>query len=241
MAIVEAAKAAGVFLAVHENFRFQTPMRRVRTLIASGTIGEPSWARISFRTGYDVYRTQPYFYDEERLVILDVGIHVLDLARFFLGEVRARLLRDAAAQSGIAGGGHRDNAAPARDRRGLAWSSAPTRRSKLPDTVPETLLEIEGPRGAIVMHPGFRMAVTSDGVTSERHVGSELLAWTAEPWHTAQESVLNTCAHILERFRRGEEAETSGPDNLRTFALVEAAYEAAASGRAVRPSTAALG
>ena len=31
--------------------------------------------------------TQPYFYDEERLAIADVGIHMLDLARFFMGEV----------------------------------------------------------------------------------------------------------------------------------------------------------
>src|SRR5205809_303326 len=75
------------WLAVHENFRFATSMRRVKQVIASGTIGEPSWARIAFRTGYDVYKGQPYFYDEKRLAILDVGIHVLDLARVFLGEV----------------------------------------------------------------------------------------------------------------------------------------------------------
>ena len=86
-AIVEAAEKAGVWLAVHENFRFQAPMRRVRQAIDSGAIGKPSWARISFRTGFDVYATQPYFLTEERLAIADVGIHVLDLARFFLGEV----------------------------------------------------------------------------------------------------------------------------------------------------------
>ena len=87
VAIVDFAKARGAWLAVHENFRFATAMRRVKQVIESGTIGEPSWARISFRTGFDVYKGQPYFYDEERLAILDVGIHVLDLARVFLGEV----------------------------------------------------------------------------------------------------------------------------------------------------------
>lgn len=30
-------------------------MRRVRRLIEEGAIGEPSWARIAFRTGFDVY------------------------------------------------------------------------------------------------------------------------------------------------------------------------------------------
>src|SRR5262249_24484986 len=84
VAMVHTAAEAGVFLAVHENFRFQTPMLRVREALASGAIGKPSWARIAFRTGFDVYRTQPYFYGEERLAILDVGIHVLDLAPLFL-------------------------------------------------------------------------------------------------------------------------------------------------------------
>ncbi len=86
-AIVEAARRAGVWLAVHENFRFQAPLRAVRKVIDSGAIGEPSLARIPFRTGFDVYKARPYFLDEERLVIADVGVHLLDLSRFLLGDV----------------------------------------------------------------------------------------------------------------------------------------------------------
>jgi predicted dehydrogenase len=44
----------------------------------------------------------------------------------------------------------------------------------------------------------------------------------------AQESVLATCRHMLERFRAGRPAETSAADNLKTLALAEAAYESAA-------------
>ena len=36
----------------------------------------------------DIYRNQPYFHAEKRFIILDVGVHVLDLARVFLGEVK---------------------------------------------------------------------------------------------------------------------------------------------------------
>ena len=73
---------------MHENFRFQTPLMKVKEVLDSpASIGEPSWARISFRTGYDIYKGQPYFYGEERFVILDLGVHVVDLARYFLGEV----------------------------------------------------------------------------------------------------------------------------------------------------------
>jgi hypothetical protein len=36
-------------------------------------------------------------------------------------------------------------------------------------------------------------------------------------------------------FRAGRDAETSGVDNLKTFALVEAAYESAVSYASVKP------
>ena len=62
-------------------------MLRLRETLDSGVIGRATWGRIAFRTGFDVYKTQPYFHRETRFAILDTGVHVLDLARFFLGEV----------------------------------------------------------------------------------------------------------------------------------------------------------
>src|SRR6185295_3891775 len=145
----EAAANAGVFLAVHENFRFQTPMRRVRDVLASDAIGAPSWARIAFRTGFDLYRTQPYFYTEERLAILDVGIHVLDLTRVFLGEVervscetQRRNPKVRAEDTATMMLRHASGA--------ISIVECTYESRKQPDVFPETLLEIEGDRGAIV-------------------------------------------------------------------------------------------
>ena len=232
--IVETAAAAAVPMAVHENFRFQAPMRRVREVLASGEIETPSWARIAFRTGYDVYRTQPYFYDEERLAILDVGIHVLDLARVFLGEVERVSCETQRRNPRVRA---EDTATMLLRHEGGAVSVVEcTYESRaLPDPFPQTLLTIEGPAGSVRLHEDFRMVVTSSGDAREEHVGSPLLAWTSEPWHVAQESVLLTQRHIVDALRAGREPETTGEDNLRTFALVEAAYEAAATGRAVAP------
>ena len=108
-----------MFLAVHENFRFQTPLMKVAEAVRSGVIGTPSWARISFRTGYDLYKTQPYFYDEERFIILDLGVHTLDIARVMMGEVERVYCRDAdAGIPKVEGRGHRDGAhAPCLGRR----------------------------------------------------------------------------------------------------------------------------
>jgi len=236
VAIVETARRHGVFLAVHENFRFQTPMRRVAAVIASGVIGEPSWARLSFRTGFDVYRTQPYFYDEERLAILDVGIHVLDLARVFLGEVERVSCETQRRNPKVRA---EDTATMLlRHVSGAVSVVECTYESRrMPDPFPETLIEIEGSAGSIVVSPGERMSVTSQGVTRDEAIGSPLLSWTSRPWHVSQESVLHANAHMLDSLKAGRPAVTSGEDNLKTYALVDAAYEAAATGRSVRPET----
>jgi len=234
VAMTEAAKRAGVFLAVHENFRFQAPLRKVREVLDSGEVGEPTWARITIRTGYDLYKTQPYFYDEERFIILDLGVHTLDIARFYLGEVehvfcetQRRNPKVKAEDTATVMLRHKSGAVSVVD---FSYESR-----KLPDPFPETLLEIETPVGAIVVDAGLTMRVTSRGKLREENVGSPLLPWTSQPWHTAQESVLRTCRSILASFKAGKPAETSAEDNLRTFALAEACYESAATGRAVKP------
>jgi predicted dehydrogenase len=83
--ILAAAEAAGIRIMVHENFRFQTPLIELRQAMAA--IGDPFFAHIAWRTGYDVVAGQPYLAEVERFIILDLGIHVLDVARFLLGDV----------------------------------------------------------------------------------------------------------------------------------------------------------
>ena len=234
VAIVETAKKHGSWLAVHENFRFATSMRRVKQVIASGTIGEPSWARIAFRTGYDVYKGQPYFYDEKRLAILDVGIHVLDLARVFLGEVERVYCETQRRNPKVRA---EDTATMILRHSSGAVSivECTYEARRIPDAFPETLLEIEGPLGSIVVNRGEKMVVTTQGLFFEEHIGTPLLSWTTRPWHVSQEAARNTNQHMLEALRAGRPAETSGEDNLKTYALVEAAYESAETHASVRP------
>lgn len=237
---VKAARAAGVPLAVHENFRYQTPVRLLRETLDSGAIGAATWGRIAFRTGFDVYRTQPYFHHERRLAILDTGVHVLDLARFLMGEVRHVSCETQRRNAKNAG---EDTATMLLRHVSGAVSVVETtyEARQVPDPFPQTLVTLEGGKGSIKLHEDFRMAVTSGGELAERTVGSPLLPWTAEPWHIAQESVLLTQRAIIAAWRAGRDAETSGADNLKTFAVAEAAYTAAETGRATPPAAADLG
>jgi len=234
VAIVETARSAGIWLAVHENFRFGTTMRRIKAILDAGEIGAISWARLSFRTGFDIYENQPYLAKEPRLCILDSGIHVLDLARFFLGEVDRISCETQKRNPAIVG---EDTASMMlRHKSGVvSLVEATYEAQRLPDVFPETLLEIEGSAGSVILLPGQRVVVTSHGKSYEKDIGSPLLPWTAAPWHVSQEAVLHANSHFLQRFLEGLPADTSGEDNLRTFALVEAAYLAAETHNSVRP------
>jgi predicted dehydrogenase len=235
IAMVGECRAAGVPLMVHENFRFQVPLRRIRDVLDTGVIGKPLWSRISFRTGYDVKSGQPYLFDEERFIVLDLGVHVLDIARFYLGEVDMVFARLQRVDPRVKGEdmatimlGHRSGATSIVD---FTYESR-----KQPDVFPQTLVTIEGTAGAIELRPDFQLAVTAHGRLTVETATSPLRSWTSQPWHVAQDSVFRTQAHWLECLRQGREPETSGADNLKTYALADAAYESAATGQVARPA-----
>jgi D-apiose dehydrogenase len=232
--VVETARRAGVRLAIHENFRYQSPMRKLKDLLDSGAIGQSSWARIAFRTGYDIYAVQPYLHQAKRFAILDVGIHTLDLARFFLGEVdRVSCETQRRNPENV---GEDTATIMMRHRSGAVSVVECTMEARIdPDPFPETLVTIEGDRGAASIGPGLLGRVTSEGRSRDVDFGSPLLNWTSQPWHTVQESVLRTEEAIVRAWRAGKDPETTGDDNLKTYALVEAAYAAAREGRAVVP------
>ena len=79
LTIIEICAAAGVPFMVHENTRFLNPVRKVREDIASGALGDITWGRVAFRTGHDIYDKQPYLAQEDNFVILDLGVHMLDV------------------------------------------------------------------------------------------------------------------------------------------------------------------
>lgn len=228
-AMTDAAAEAKTFLAVHENFRFQPPLLKVKELIDTGAIGRPSWARIAFRTGWDIYAGQPYLRTEDRFVLLDLGVHVLDVARFYLGEgdrITAELQRRNPTVRG------EDTATMLVHHKTGAVSvvECTYESRRLPDPFPEMQLEIEGERGAIVLKPSYKIELTSGRTHTEIDVDVPLLPWAERPWHVVQRSVLNTCRHMAAALRGGRPAATSAADNLRTFMLVEAAYAAARRG-----------
>jgi predicted dehydrogenase len=231
-AMVKVCADAGLPLMVHENFRWQTPIQAVMKVLEAGTIGEPFWGRFSFRSGYDVFSGQPYLAEGERFIIEDLGIHTLDIARYILGDVAALSARTKRVNPKIKG---EDVATILLDHESGATSIVDVSyASKLStEPFPETLIEIDGTEGSIRLSQGYHLEVTGKNGTEVSDVSPTLLSWASRPWHNIQESVYAIQQHWAERLAAGGETSTSGADNLKTFALVEAAYDSAASGQTV--------
>ncbi len=230
-AMVKAAEVAGKTLMVHENFRWQSPVQAVLDVVNSGEIGEPFFCRVSFRSGYDVFTGQPYLAEGKRFIIEDLGIHILDIARALVGDVDRVSATTRRINPNIKG---EDVATILLSHTGGATSvvdcSYATQR--IPETFPQSLLEIDGSLGTVRLDAGYQLSVHTKTDTS-RDVSPTLLPWAEKPWHNIQESVLSIQQHFVECIEKGVEPQTSGSDNLKTLALVEAAYESAERGTTV--------
>ena len=159
----------------------------------------------------------------------------LDLARVFLGEVETVQCQTQSVRPGLRG---EDMATVLlRHANGATSVVDCSYASKLwPDPFPQTLVTVEGTLGSLALQQDFKLSVLSDCRERTEDVSTPLLAWTAQPWHVAQESVLNAQRHWIDCLRRGVEPDVSGADNLKTYALVEAAYESAICKAAVEPA-----
>ncbi len=217
---------AGVPLMVHENFRWQTPILALRSALEERVIGQAFWGRVSFRSAYDVYSGQPYLATDERFIIQDLGIHILDIARCLFGDVAQLSATTRRVNPKIAGedvatilSTHRNGITSVVD------CSYATQLAQ--DPFPQTLVEIDGAEGTLRLLPGYRLQIHNQSGTTTIDCQPPLLPWAEYPWHNIQGSVFNIQQHWVECLRQGHEPATSGRDNLQTLALVEAAYQSA--------------
>lgn len=97
-AVVEAARAADRLLGVDFSYRFTDAFSVARDVVRSGEIGDVFAAELVFHNAYGP--DKPWFYDYGLAgggCVMDLGIHLIDLAFWFLGfpgveSVSSRLL-----------------------------------------------------------------------------------------------------------------------------------------------------
>lgn len=231
-AMVAACKVRGVMLAVHENFRWQRPIREVKALLEAGAIGEPRWLRLSFRHGYDIYANQPYLADVRDLALTDIGLHLFDMVRHLMGDA-TRLSCEVQKRNPHVAGFDAFQAL-IRHGSGAVSSVECSFHSVLsPDPFPQSLLQIEGDAGSITVDAGFRLRLhRADGV-EERGVEPPCPAWGEKPWHLIQDSVAAFQGQLPAALSGGAAMEPSGAHNIGTLAMVLAAIRSADIGETV--------
>jgi predicted dehydrogenase len=239
LAMIRSCDEAGTRLMIHENWRFRPWNRALRAALDAGTIGRPIRLRLAHRDTRalrpDGFRDQPYFATMPRLLLFEMGCHLVDTARFLMGEIRS-----VSACLGQFGAGHRGEDVATLSVRfeggslgllDLSWC-APADVARPEWALNETV--VEGTEGTLRLQ-------TDGSIQLVRPTGETERIPVALP--SDDQVYINgyvaTQAHFIDGLRRNVEHETRGADHLKTMDVVWAAYQSAEQGRVIDPATAA--
>ncbi|HEY3130608.1 MAG TPA: Gfo/Idh/MocA family oxidoreductase [Acidobacteriota bacterium] len=233
--IVQTCEAAGIKLAVNQNMRYDQSVRAGKALLEQKNLGEPVLATIEMR---GIPHFQPWQQELEWVTLRIMSIHHMDTFRYWFGNperIYCSIRPDPRIQFP-----HRDGICAyileyENELRCVSvddtWTG-PAREGCPPDIY--IRWRIEGSDGLAIGEIGWcqnpyttpstiRFATRGDS-------GFQQPRWT-ESWFP--DAFAGTMAQLLIALESDTEPSISGKDNLKTMALVEAAYVSADERRAV--------
>ena len=235
-AMLTASSQAGVPLFIHENWRWQTPIRQLKRALAAGLIGQPFRASINMMSGFPVFANQPFLKQLEQFILTDLGSHILDVARFLFGEARSLYCQTQRVHANIKGEDvatvmlQMQSGATVLCR--LAYAGTALER----DRFPETYVFVEGDQGSLELGPDYWLRVTTpDGTVSKRYPPPRY-AWADPAYDVVHASIVPCNANLLAALCGEGAAETTAEDNLQTVRLVFTAYDSARAGQVIHLS-----
>jgi Predicted dehydrogenases and related proteins len=231
---------SGATLLVHENWRWQRPLRAAGELLRDGAVGTPFRARLTFACSFPVFDNQPFLATLDRFILTDIGSHVLDTARFLFGEASSLYATTARVNPAIRG----EDVATVMMTMGDAATTVTCEMSYASRTeherFPQTYLFVEGDGGSLEVGPDYLLRLTTRSrgtwdapVTEVRRVPPPRYTWADPAYDLVMSSMVPCQADLLKHLRGDGTAETIAADNLRTVRLVFAAYDSAQSGKVV--------
>jgi D-apiose dehydrogenase len=228
--MVTVCREAGVPLYIHENWRWQTPLRAVKRILEEGSIGKPFRARIDMISGFPVFVNQPFLKELEQFILTDLGSHTLDTARFLFGEADSLYCQTRRVHSDIRGedvatvmmemGGHQTTVVV-----NMAYAENYVER----EAFPQTFAFIEGERGSLELGPDYWVRLTTQEGTLLHRYAPPRYSWADPAYEVVHSSIVPCNANLLQALKGQGQAETSGEDNLKTVRLVFASYDSAAA------------
>lgn len=244
-AMIAACRDNNVLLMVDQTKRYQNRHRTLKRLLDAGYVGEPVLVRAAYLQDitYAWQHMEPQrlaTYWKHDGVISGIGIHVLDMLRWLVGEVAE--VQAVASTSDLI-----DPARKTEDSGivllrfangciGEATSSYVLKDPRLGSSWDVMPIEIYGRNGAIQMDWNDTITVTSRSIAGEAGAGTFQL-------HTAPavgaprlpaEGMAGAIDHLVECLTTGAQPLTHGEDARASLELVEAAYRSIREGRAIR-------
>ena len=231
--MVSLCKSAGAGLYIHENYRWQAPVRRFKQIVDSGIIGKPFKARVSFLSGFPVFDNQPFLMELDHFILTDMGSHVLDVVRFLFGECDSLWCQTRAVNKKIKGEDlavilmEMSNGMPVYTE--MSYASIVEH-----DTFSTLNILVEGEKGSVFLGPEFEIKTTTREGTKSEIVKFPSYSWADPDYIVNHESGIHVNKNILEAIQKKGKAENSGDDNLETVRLIWAAYNSAATGEKIK-------
>lgn len=230
--MVAVCRAGNVPLSVHENWRWQTPIRELKKVLDSGVIGRVFRARLDYCNSFPVFDNQPFLKTVEQFILADMGSHIFDVARFLFGEAARLYAQTHQIHPGIMG----EDAASVmmRMQSGATVAVNLSYASRIEhDRFPETFVTIEGEEGSVELAPVCWIRVTTGQGTEARHCPPPAYPWADPRYALVHSSIVACHANLLHALQTRTAPETSADDNLKTLRLVQAAYDSARGNCAV--------
>jgi len=232
---VRACEDAGITLAVNQNMRYDHSVRAAKTLLQNGTIGEPVIATIDMRA---IPHWQPWQKELGWATLRIMSIHHLDTFRYWFGEPER--IYCSTRPDPRTTFPHTDGICTyileyANGLRCIAIDDTWTGPAR--EGCPADLgikWRIEGLNGLAIgtigwCHEPYTTPSTIQYASKGQH-GFEAPVWP-EGWFP--DAFAGTMAELLCALEHGIPPSISGRDNLKTMALVEAAYLSAESHEAL--------
>jgi predicted dehydrogenase len=220
-----------VRMMVHENFRFQPWHREIKRLLQQDVVGSKIHAiqwRMRMGDGWqeDAYMNrQPYFREMKQLFMYETGIHLIDVLRFFGGEINQVFAKLNRYNQNIKG---EDAATVICDfeNGGTALIDANRYHESTAKNARLTFGEIrvECNRGCIHLSEDGRITIKSLGQPEVEH------NYTFEDSNFSGDCVYATQKHFVEQLATGNLFETDVQEYLANIRILERVYESNSKG-----------
>lgn len=227
--VVAACKELGVRLMVNENWRWRVWYQTAKAVLSSGRLGRVHYFSLQQRRPVVLPTAdgkispwlvrQPFFVDAPHFVLLEMGTHLVDVARFLFGELRLEHAVVRKVTRYVRGEEIASLTLASQEVFGqveMNWAAHGHPEGSNWDT-----LRVEGEKGSLFLDPSGSLRIAGAGW--QEVLEPDTRDFYLESWAAAQR-------HFVECLARGVPFQTSGEDNLRTLGLVLEGYQ---SGRFV--------